>query len=179
MADPKLKANWELVNQAQADLVTSSLPPNPTLSADGIFLPFRRPTPERPGGPPQYDIQAGYPIDWFLFGKRAAAIRSSQIGIDVTAADYADLVRQRILGTITSYYDVLEAKALLEVAKENYSNQPERAIDREFVLETIVTRMPYENYERTFNTFLRWARYGELFAYDEAAQRISLVQKGD
>src|SRR5262249_14606213 len=26
--------------------------------------------------------------------------------------------------------------------------QPDRAIDREFVLETIVTRMPYENYEK-------------------------------
>ena len=47
-------------------------------------------------------------------------------------------------------------------------------IDRDFVLETIVTRMPYENYEKIFNTFIRWARFGDLFAYDETVQRISL-----
>jgi cobalt-zinc-cadmium resistance protein CzcA len=52
--------------------------------------------------------------------------------------------------------------------------QPDHSIDREFVLETIVTRMPYENYEKVFNTFVRWSRFGELFAYDEAAQRIFL-----
>jgi NitT/TauT family transport system ATP-binding protein len=53
--------------------------------------------------------------------------------------------------------------------------QPDRAIDREFVLETIVTRMPYENYEKVFNTFVRWSRFGGLFAYDESAQRIALT----
>ena len=35
--------------------------------------------------------------------------------------------------------------------------------------------MPYENYEKVFNTFIRWARFGGLFAYDEATQRISLL----
>jgi len=54
------------------------------------------------------------------------------------------------------------------------SRQPERSIDREFVLETIVTRMPHENYDRVFNTFVRWSRFGELFVYDDTSQRISL-----
>jgi hypothetical protein len=35
--------------------------------------------------------------------------------------------------------------------------------------------MPYENYEKVFNTFIRWARFGELFAYDEATRRITLL----
>jgi hypothetical protein len=51
---------------------------------------------------------------------------------------------------------------------------PEHAIDRDFVLEMIVTRMPYENYERIFNTFVRWSRFGELFHYDDAVQQITL-----
>lgn len=46
-------------------------------------------------------------------------------------------------------------------------------IDRDFVLETIVSRMPYEDYEKVFNTLIRWARFGQLFSYDEAAQQIS------
>jgi cobalt-zinc-cadmium resistance protein CzcA len=53
--------------------------------------------------------------------------------------------------------------------------EPDHAIERDFVLETIVTRMPYENYEQIFNTFIRWARFGGLFAYDETAQQVSLV----
>ena len=38
--------------------------------------------------------------------------------------------------------------------------------------------MPYENYEKIFNTFIRWARFGELFAYDETVQRIALGPQG-
>jgi heavy metal efflux system protein len=58
---------------------------------------------------------------------------------------------------------------------ELLQRQPDHAVDRDFVLETIITRMPYENYEKVFNTFVRWARYGELFHYDEPSQRVSLA----
>jgi cobalt-zinc-cadmium resistance protein CzcA len=57
---------------------------------------------------------------------------------------------------------------------EVLQRQPERAVDADFVLETIVTRMPHEDYEKVFNTLVRWARFGELFVYDEASQKISL-----
>jgi cobalt-zinc-cadmium resistance protein CzcA len=52
--------------------------------------------------------------------------------------------------------------------------QPDRSVESDFVLETIVTRMPYENYEKVFNTFIRWARFGELFVYDDTTHRLSL-----
>ena len=35
-------------------------------------------------------------------------------------------------------------------------------------------RMPHEDHERVFNTFIRWSRYGGLFHYDEAEQRLGL-----
>jgi NitT/TauT family transport system ATP-binding protein len=54
--------------------------------------------------------------------------------------------------------------------------QEDRTVDSEFVLETIVTRMPYENHDKIFNTFVDWSRYGELFAYDEATHRITLLR---
>jgi hypothetical protein len=54
--------------------------------------------------------------------------------------------------------------------------QPGRTVDSDFVLETIVTRMPYENYEKVFATFIRWARFGELFTYDEESQKLSLTE---
>ena len=52
--------------------------------------------------------------------------------------------------------------------------QPEHALERDFVLETIIMRMPQENYENVFSTFIRWARFGDLFSYDETTEVISL-----
>ena len=76
----------------------------------------------RQGGPPQFDIGVSYPIDWFLFGKRAAAIASARLGVDMSAAAFADLVRQRVAGTIAAFYDVLEAQALLDLARADLDN---------------------------------------------------------
>ncbi len=45
-------------------------------------------------------------------------------------------------------------------------------VDRDFVLETLVLHLPQENYEKQFHTFTRWARFGNLFAYDENTGRI-------
>ncbi len=51
------------------------------------------------------------------------------------------------------------------------------AIDRDFVLETIVMRMPQENYENVFETFVGWARFGELFSYDETTATITRYER--
>jgi cobalt-zinc-cadmium efflux system outer membrane protein len=118
-ADPKLRAALETITQAQADLLTSSLLPNPALTADGIFLPLRRITPDNPGGPPQTDLTVGFPIDWYLFGKRAAAIKSARLSVDVSAADFADQVRQRVAAVVAAYYDMLEAKAMYDLARQD------------------------------------------------------------
>jgi hypothetical protein len=34
--------------------------------------------------------------------------------------------------------------------------------------------MPHENYEQVFTTFIRWARFGDLFSYNETTNMISL-----
>src|SRR5262249_46278219 len=118
-ADPKLRAGLEAIAQANADLLTSSLPPNPTLTLNGVFLPLRPFSVEKPGGPTELDVIVGFPIDWFLFGKRAAAIANARLGVDVSAADYADLVRLRVAATVAASYDVLEAQALLDLARQD------------------------------------------------------------
>jgi cobalt-zinc-cadmium resistance protein CzcA len=83
--------------------------------------------------------------------------------IEATPEERTDIWRERLLtlNLFREVHDILE-------------RQPDRAVDSDFVLETIVTRMPYENYEKIFSTFVRWARFGELFAYDEATHRITL-----
>ena len=122
VADPKIRAGLESISQANADLKTSSLLPNPTVFVDGIFLPLSPLSAATPGGPPQLDAQLNFPIDWFLFGKRAAAMVSATLGVRQSEADYADLVRQRVRDTALAYYDVVEAKALLDLAKQDTEN---------------------------------------------------------
>jgi len=121
-ADPQIRAGREAINQAIAGQTTAGLLPNPQVTVDGIFLPFHTFTPQQPGGPPQNDVLINYPVDWFLFGKRAAALTAAQRGIDVSNADFQDLVRQRISGTIQAFFDVLAAQAFLEISQQNLNN---------------------------------------------------------
>jgi hypothetical protein len=64
---------------------------------------------------------------------------------------------------------------LFQIVYEATKRRADRSIDRDFILESIFTRMPHENYAQVFNTLVRWARFGRLFEYDTEAQRISLV----
>jgi NitT/TauT family transport system ATP-binding protein len=52
--------------------------------------------------------------------------------------------------------------------------QPNHRLDRDFVLETLVLHMPQENSARLFETFMRWARFGNLFGYHEDSESITL-----
>jgi cobalt-zinc-cadmium resistance protein CzcA len=83
--------------------------------------------------------------------------------VEATPEDRKSIWQERLL-TLAIFRDMYEA----------LQRQPVQTLERDFILETIVTRMPYENYEKIFNTFVRWARFGGLFAYDEATQRIAL-----
>lgn len=123
VADPKIRTGLEAINQANADALTASLKPNPTLFADIQLLPLTRPfTVTDQGGPPQQDVQVGYPIDWFLFGKRAAAMAASARGVRVSQAEYADLIRERVTDAAVAYFDLLEAKALRNLAQQDVQN---------------------------------------------------------
>ncbi len=123
LADPKLRAGFEAINQANGDALTASLKPNPNLEVSQTLLPLLRPfTEDRQGGPPQLDIIVAYPIDWFLFGKRAAAMQATNLNVRVSEAEFADLVRLRVLEAAVAYYDVLEAKGLLDLAKQDAAN---------------------------------------------------------
>ncbi len=52
--------------------------------------------------------------------------------------------------------------------------QPGHTLDRDFILETLIMHLPQENYEKVFATFIRWARFGNLFAYDETSETLAL-----
>jgi outer membrane protein, heavy metal efflux system len=122
--DPVLRAGFEEILLADADQVSASLRPNPEVEIIQSLLPLTRPfiADEREGGPPQFDLAVSYPIDWYLFGKRAAEMRSAAAEVHVSQAEYADLVRQRVLEAALAYYDVMEAQALVDLAQQDSEN---------------------------------------------------------
>jgi NitT/TauT family transport system ATP-binding protein len=48
-----------------------------------------------------------------------------------------------------------------------------RQVDRDYVLELIAMNLPSENFEATFDTFVNWARFGDLFSYDEISEVVA------
>ncbi len=63
--------------------------------------------------------------------------------------------------------------ALFKKVADAIERATNHRVDAEFVMELIVLAMPQESYERMFEVFVSWSRYGDLFAYDEAAQEFS------
>jgi outer membrane protein, heavy metal efflux system len=122
--DPVLASGFQDISQASAEWVTTTLRPNPELEIVQSLLPLGRPweADVNEGGPPQFDVMLAYPIDWYLFGKRAAAMRSAAAEVRVSRADYADLIRQRVLETAIAYYNVMEAQAWIDLARQDTDN---------------------------------------------------------
>jgi cobalt-zinc-cadmium efflux system outer membrane protein len=114
----RLQAGAEKVRQAEADLVTASLIPNPSLFADYQLIPLQNADIKNQLGPPQYDVLVGFPLDWLLFGKRSAARQAARLGIDVSNADFADLHRLQVARTVDAFYEVLADEEFLNLARQ-------------------------------------------------------------
>ncbi len=65
---------------------------------------------------------------------------------------------------------------LFHEAYEGLRASPEKALRSQDIMETIVLRMPYENPDRIFDTFVQWSRYGNLFHYQEKEGVFSLIE---
>lgn len=118
--DPQIQSSVETIKQAEANLISAGLLPNPVVSGSVSLMPLNQPfSVNRQGGPPQTDMAVSFPLDWFLFGKRATQIVSAQKNVDVVIAGHADFVRQRMASVAATFYDVLEAMAILDSAKED------------------------------------------------------------
>jgi NitT/TauT family transport system ATP-binding protein len=59
---------------------------------------------------------------------------------------------------------------LIETALER---APGHVLHRDEVFQMLVLWLPQENYERLFGELVGWARFGNLFAYDEFRERLS------
>jgi NitT/TauT family transport system ATP-binding protein len=63
---------------------------------------------------------------------------------------------------------------LFRAVAEAIERSPGGRVSRDFVLETIALYTPSEHFERTFDFFVAWARYGGLLDYDEAGGTVGM-----
>jgi cobalt-zinc-cadmium efflux system outer membrane protein len=117
----RVLAGAERIHQAEADLLTNSLIPNPSLFADCQLIPLRHTDVNDMLGPPQWDVLASFPIDWLLFGKRVAAMNAARLGIDVSSADAADMLRLQVAKTVDAFYEVLADEAYFKLSEKSLS----------------------------------------------------------
>ena len=52
--------------------------------------------------------------------------------------------------------------------------QPGKETNSDLILEKIVMALPTENWDTTFETVIRWARFGNLLRYDATSQKIAV-----
>jgi cobalt-zinc-cadmium efflux system outer membrane protein len=99
-------------------LLTSSLIPNPTLFSDCQLIPLQRADILNQLGPPQWDALVSFPLDWLLFGKRLAAMHAARLGVDVSRADFAEVLRVQLARAVDGFYEVLEDDAYFKLAEK-------------------------------------------------------------
>ncbi len=121
----RILAEAQKVRIAEADLTTSSLIPNPSLFADCQLIPLRHVEVTNQLGPPQWDTLVSFPIDWLLFGKRLAAIQASRLGIEVSEADFANVLRAQLARTVDAFYEVLMDEAYFKLSEKNVAELTE------------------------------------------------------
>ena len=109
-------------------------------------------------------VKAAEMLDLVDTPKRTVALTSQgQRFVKATPAERKTVWREQLL-TLRLFREVL---AILK-------QRPRNEIHRDELIELIQANLPQENYERVLDTFIRWARFGDLFAYDENEQMISL-----
>jgi cobalt-zinc-cadmium efflux system outer membrane protein len=113
----RVRAGAERILMADGDFITSSLIPNSALFADSQLIPLRHVDMNSQLGPPQYDALLSVPIDWLLFGKRLAAMKAARLGVEVSSADSADVLRVQLARTVDAFYEVLQDEAYFTLSE--------------------------------------------------------------
>jgi NitT/TauT family transport system ATP-binding protein len=107
-------------------------------------------------------VNAAELLDLVVTPKRNVALSpEGQRFVRADAAGRKALWRERLLDL-----------ALFRQVREALSQSETHRIPREFVLEQIALGAPQEDYEAMFQRFVGWARYGDLFAYDDDRETV-------
>jgi NitT/TauT family transport system ATP-binding protein len=108
-------------------------------------------------------VKAAEMLDFVDTPKRMVELTTSGTRLVRAGAEERQTLWRSALLTIRLFRELAEV----------LSRAPRHRLDRDYVLEDIVLKMPSENYERIFETVVGWGRFGNLLAYDEVEQQLS------
>jgi len=116
--NPTLQAGETGISESRAQEISAYLRPNPnlTLSTDGTQL-----APYQGVWQPTRGTDAVATLSYLheRDHKRELRLKSAQEGTDIAVSDQADLQRTLLFNLRTAFVDTLQAKAVLQVAKDN------------------------------------------------------------
>jgi NitT/TauT family transport system ATP-binding protein len=88
----------------------------------------------------------------------------------------ARLVRATPAARPAIWREAIRQLRIFRLVEEALAHGEGHRLDREFVLEVIAVNAPNEDWEAMFETFVAWARYGNLFDYDEERGELALPE---
>ncbi len=116
------------------------------------------------------------------FGKLFAVVNAAEL-LDlvdtpkrqvILSPDGARLVRASPADRKALWREHVLRLRLFREVDATLQRQPEHRVDRDFVLELIALNMPNEDYDAMCDTFIGWARFADLFSYDEESGEVAL-----
>jgi NitT/TauT family transport system ATP-binding protein len=117
----------------------------------------------KPFGPMIEIVEAAEMLEFVDTPKRLVVLDAAgRAFLTATPAERPGVWREQLL-RLRLFRDVRDALV----------RHPGEAVPRMFVLETLVLHLPQEDYEQQFDTFVQWARFGDLFAYDETTGQMT------
>ena len=75
---------------------------------------------------------------------------------------------------ITLWREKIVKLRVFQLVKEALARDERHELSREFVLELLALHLPDESYEQVFDTFIGWARFADLFSYDDQTETVGL-----
>jgi len=105
------------IQQSQAQEITASLRPNPTLSLNSLFIPFTAATAENFNQISEFDAGIGYTFE--RGGKRNRRMRAAGDQTAVTESQVADSERGVVFNTAQQYINALLAHSNVGLAKQD------------------------------------------------------------
>ena len=116
------------------------------------------------------------------FGKLFAVVNAAEL-LDlvetprrqvIVSPEGAQLVKASPEGRKALWRDHIRRLALFREVEASLARARDHQVDRDFVLELIALNMPNEDYDAMFDTFVGWARFADLFSYEEETELVAM-----
>jgi NitT/TauT family transport system ATP-binding protein len=119
------------------------------------------------------------------FGRLIAVVNAAEMldlvdtpkRLVVISADGARLVKASTEERKAIWRELILRLNFFQHVRDMLTRSRAHELDRDVILELIALHMPNEDYERVFGTLVAWARFGDLFSYDEGREMLSLREE--